>query len=170
MKISNIFNPLIILLLSVFSLSACEANSSNSIESGETKSAVSDQANPILTAYLQLKDDLVETNAKKAQKSAEKFVSTLQNATGDNIETIRSAANTIAKSTNVEEQRVAFETLSDAFYLYAQKEDMGVKIYRQYCPMAFDDKGAYWLSTEKKIMNPYFGDRMLHCGVVKEEF
>jgi len=47
---------------------------------------------------------------------------------------------------------------------------MGVKLYRQYCPMAFQNKGAYWLSSEKKIMNPYFGDKMLHCGVVKEEF
>ncbi|MEZ4690982.1 MAG: hypothetical protein R3A12_12710 [Ignavibacteria bacterium] len=30
--------------------------------------------------------------------------------------------------------------------------------YVVYCPMAFDRKGAYWLSKDKEIMNPYFGE------------
>ena len=30
--------------------------------------------------------------------------------------------------------------------------------------MAFDNKGAYWLSEEKEIRNPYFGSKMLTCG------
>ena len=34
--------------------------------------------------------------------------------------------------------------------------------------MAGNDKGAYWLSKESKIKNPYFGDEMLTCGSVKE--
>ncbi|HQE11916.1 MAG TPA: hypothetical protein PLQ78_04150 [Flavipsychrobacter sp.] len=48
----------------------------------------------------------------------------------------------------------------------AQLEHTGV--YRQYCPMAFNDKGAYWLSNEEKIMNPYFGKKMLTCGEVTD--
>jgi hypothetical protein len=35
--------------------------------------------------------------------------------------------------------------------------------------MAFNNEGAYWLSAEKEVNNPYFGDKMLHCGSVKEE-
>ena len=42
-------------------------------------------------------------------------------------------------------------------------------IYKQYCPMAFNNEGAYWLSESKDIMNPYFGDRMLKCGRVDAE-
>jgi len=34
--------------------------------------------------------------------------------------------------------------------------------------MADDNKGGYWLSTEKKIKNPYFGSKMIKCGKVKE--
>jgi Cu(I)/Ag(I) efflux system membrane fusion protein len=34
--------------------------------------------------------------------------------------------------------------------------------------MADNDTGGYWLSTEEQIMNPYFGDMMLHCGEVSE--
>ncbi len=41
-------------------------------------------------------------------------------------------------------------------------------VYLQYCPMAANGNGAYWLSDNKIVFNPYFGDRMLHCGSVKE--
>jgi membrane fusion protein, copper/silver efflux system len=42
------------------------------------------------------------------------------------------------------------------------------KVYRQFCPMAFDDKGAFWLSESDEILNPYFGDMMLNCGEVTD--
>ncbi|MFT6782718.1 MAG: Cu(I)/Ag(I) efflux system membrane fusion protein, partial [Saprospiraceae bacterium] len=41
--------------------------------------------------------------------------------------------------------------------------------YVQYCPMAKDNQGADWISTEKLIRNPYFGDKMMKCGSVKLE-
>ena len=41
-------------------------------------------------------------------------------------------------------------------------------LYLEYCPMANNNEGAYWLSNEKQIKNPYFGDMMLKCGSVKE--
>ena len=31
--------------------------------------------------------------------------------------------------------------------------------------MAFNNEGAYWLSDAEQIRNPYFGDKMLTCGV-----
>jgi len=30
------------------------------------------------------------------------------------------------------------------------------------------DKGAMWLSETTEIRNPYFGGKMLECGVVKK--
>ena len=41
-------------------------------------------------------------------------------------------------------------------------------LYKQYCPMAFNNQGAYWLAAEEEVNNPYFGDLMLHCGSVEE--
>jgi Cu(I)/Ag(I) efflux system membrane fusion protein len=35
--------------------------------------------------------------------------------------------------------------------------------------MAFNDKGAYWLSNISKIKNPYYGKKMLTCGEVAQE-
>jgi Cu(I)/Ag(I) efflux system membrane fusion protein len=34
--------------------------------------------------------------------------------------------------------------------------------------MAFDNKGAYWLSNVSEIKNPYFGEKMLTCGSVQD--
>jgi Cu(I)/Ag(I) efflux system membrane fusion protein len=42
-------------------------------------------------------------------------------------------------------------------------------IYVQHCPMADSNKGADWLSKEKEILNPYFGQDMLTCGEVKKK-
>jgi membrane fusion protein, copper/silver efflux system len=44
------------------------------------------------------------------------------------------------------------------------------RVYKMYCPMAFDDEGAYWLSDRDQILNPYFGDAMLSCGVIEQTY
>lgn len=43
------------------------------------------------------------------------------------------------------------------------------KLYVDYCPMANDNKGAYWLSRTKEIRNPYLGQKMPTCGEVRKE-
>ena len=35
--------------------------------------------------------------------------------------------------------------------------------------MVNNDEGAFWLSTEEEILNPYYGASMLRCGEVVEE-
>lgn len=54
--------------------------------------------------------------------------------------------------------------------MYQLVTDFGTSttLYKQYCPMALNDKGAYWLSAQSDIKNPYFGDAMLTCGEVQE--
>jgi hypothetical protein len=42
-------------------------------------------------------------------------------------------------------------------------------LYKDFCPMANNNKGAYWLSEVKDIKNPYFGSKMLKCGNVREQ-
>lgn len=68
-----------------------------------------------------------------------------------------------------EHQRLAFGALSGALYGLVKKA--GLKhsgMYREYCPMAFNEKGAYWLSDMPEIKNPYFGKKMLECGEVTD--
>ncbi len=70
-----------------------------------------------------------------------------------------------------EKQRLAFSGISSAMYAMLKRADLkNGGVYKQYCPMAFNDKGAFWLSEEEEIRNPYFGKKMLSCGEVQEKF
>jgi hypothetical protein len=76
----------------------------------------------------------------------------------------------ISKENDLEKQRASFEMISQAMYdLLQSLKPTGIHAYNQFCPMAFNDRGAYWLSAADSIMNPYFGKKMLHCGEVKED-
>jgi hypothetical protein len=76
---------------------------------------------------------------------------------------------TTIKDATCEKQRLAFGTLSSAMYGLLKNADLkNVKIYHEFCPMAFNDKGATWLSDESDIKNPYFGKKMMECGEVTD--
>ncbi len=68
-----------------------------------------------------------------------------------------------------EHQRLAFGPLSGA--MYGLIKNAGLKnahIYHEYCPMAYNEKGASWLSDDAEIKNPYFGKKMIECGEVTD--
>ena len=56
--------------------------------------------------------------------------------------------------------------------MYCTIKNFGLKqgnLFAIFCPMAFEGKGAYWISDSKTVQNPYFGSKMPACGEVKEE-
>ncbi|SIN81050.1 DUF3347 domain-containing protein [Chitinophaga niabensis] len=66
-------------------------------------------------------------------------------------------------------RRESFNMVSEMMYDLVKATGLkGSTVYRQYCPMAFNDKGAYWLSDKAEVLNPYFGDAMLTCGSVTD--
>ncbi len=82
---------------------------------------------------------------------------------------LKNNAERIKKSKDINEQREHFSSLtSDLLKIISAFGGNKQEVYHQYCPMAFDNSGGYWLSLNKQIENPYFGDKMLKCGVVRE--
>jgi hypothetical protein len=158
-----------------FSLS--EAYPDYSEVSAELKSHV--QA---LTAhYIELKDALVQTDAVQAKEVAAKLVGSLSAFVPEGLEgeqkeyydaqlaKVQQHAEAIEQTGDVEKQREAFLGLTQGIYAFVKTFDASQdELYFQYCPMAFGDKGAGWISDKKEIRNPYFGDKMLKCGKVKE--
>jgi len=73
---------------------------------------------------------------------------------------------------DIEEARKAFKGLSQSMLSLEQSfsHESSDSYYEIFCPMAFDNTGASWLSKEKDVNNPYFGASMLKCGEVKQEF
>ena len=74
----------------------------------------------------------------------------------------------IGNTEDVEKQRKQFDFLSQALIKTVQAFGAETTLYVQHCPMAFDNEGADWLAVEEGIRNPYFGDRMMKCGLVKK--
>ena len=117
--------------------------------------------------YMMLKDALVQTDTQAAKDAAAKLAASAAN---ENWSTeLVEAAKTIAASEEVEAQRTAFKTVTDGLIASLEANEGNAGVYVQYCPMAFDNTGASWLSMSDQIRNPYFGDKMLKCGKVTAE-
>jgi hypothetical protein len=147
-------------------MAACGKSEKSSEEQAQTATTETNEAlKVVLTGYFDVKNALVYDDAVKAKEAASALAAT----TGDYAGKLNESLNAIASTDDIEAQRVAFETLSMNLYDVAKEGGAGITIYKQYCPMAFDDKGAFWLSSEKQVLNPYFGASMLRCGKVEEE-
>jgi Cu(I)/Ag(I) efflux system membrane fusion protein len=139
------------------------------------------QLNTVFDQYIVLKDAFVQTDSKKAKQSVRQVQQSLSKVdmkllTGDAHTQwmdisgkIDTQLKKIGTTDKVEDQRIAFSTLSEQFYKAIKTFGlMGKTAYYQFCPMAFDNKGAYWLSESETIRNPYFGAKMIDCGETKE--
>ncbi|WP_299826546.1 efflux RND transporter periplasmic adaptor subunit [uncultured Pontibacter sp.] len=141
------------------------------------------QLNNALENYYTLKDALVASDPAAGSKAAAGFTAALNKVDMSQLDgsthakwmqllpALKSNASTIQKEKAVNEQREAFNVLSN--HLIEAVESFGVTedaVYKQWCPMANNDKGAFWLSDQKEIRNPYFGQAMLTCGEVKQTY
>ena len=119
------------------------------------------------THYIHLKNALVASDFQKAKSASESLVKAIHSVNGG--DKVHTEAAKVAQASSLEHQRKAFTALSNemATLVKSTEISMGV-VYLEYCPMANGNTGGYWLSNEKEIRNPYFGDKMLRCGSVKE--
>ena len=82
---------------------------------------------------------------------------------------VSSELKSIVSETDREERRKSFQIVSEQIYdLIRTVRYDRVVVYHQYCPMAFNDAGAFWLSNVADIKNPYLPKKMLTCGEVKD--
>lgn len=182
----------------IASLTACNNPSANSNKPAETAAAPApkgpvqsklDEAGTkalmnVVNAYYEVKNAMVATKAADATTAATKLsvaadsmAATLQKdstnmaALKQYVDTIQMQSKAIAaiQDESCEKQRLALGTLSSAMYGMLKAADLkNAGVYHEYCPMAFNNKGAYWLSSESEIKNPYFGKKMLECGEVTD--
>ena len=126
-----------------------------------------DMLNAVYQQYAALSKALVESDMAKA-KIAATAIETGAREMKDAGAVGKSAAK-IAGASDIETQRTAFSDLSNQLISLVKKAGMGSgELYVDFCPMALNDKGAYWISGIMEIRNPYFGDKMLNCGELKE--
>ncbi len=147
-------------------------------------SSRTEQIIEVLQSYYGLKNALTEDNASAADTYARQMMagisafplssggdSLLSSALQPLLVRIDSAVRMIVsvKDESCEYKRIAFKQVSDNMLLLVQTTGLKhIIIYKQYCPMAFNDQGACWLSKDPEIKNPYFGRKMLECGEVSD--
>lgn len=180
-------------IATVISFTACSNNGSKE----NTKVADSTNANTssndttkkhpvsideIVTAYLQLKNALVNDNGQEAAAAGKEISGALEKIDetsltpeqkkeyDDEKEDLKEHAEHIAENANkIHHQREHFDWLSSSLYELVKVFKPGKALYKDHCPMFNEGKGAIWLSEIKEIKNPYYGKKMITCGSVKEE-
>jgi Cu(I)/Ag(I) efflux system membrane fusion protein len=168
-----------IILILFFAALALNANCKTT-EFTTTDPAFQKQLASVFTSYVSLKDAFVASDASKVKDAVSQTLKSLSSVDMKLVKgadhnnwmnyqmTMEKALKEIQTATAIDAQRKSFSILSDALYKSIKTFGLGgLKAYYEFCPMALDG-GAYWLSTEQKIRNPYFGDKMLTCGSVKE--
>ncbi len=124
----------------------------------------SDRMKSVFSEYQQLRTALVASDAGNAQKAAGR----LADALAEDQAEVKSLSLSIASTDILEVQRSHFSELTASLDPLFREAITGGEIYRQFCPMAFEGKGGFWISDKEEIRNPYYGDQMLTCGKVTE--
>jgi hypothetical protein len=159
---------LLLMILVIITVNAQHDHNAHASASQEKAPAFKDENVTIAyNHYIHLKEALVSSNAEEAKKAAKELEQSL--GTLANSKKAMQVANKISSSSDTKDQRKSFSALSNEItnLVKGSKLTSG-SIYLEYCPMANNNEGAFWLSNEKEIKNPYFGDAMLKCGSVKE--
>jgi Cu(I)/Ag(I) efflux system membrane fusion protein len=139
------------------------------------------QLNEVLNEYIALKDAFVKEESSNIISQSEKIGGLLSKVDMKFLENkeaqtfwmslekqLRVAVSSILKTTVIKEQRNHFKQVSASLIEALQVFGVNEKVFITFCPMADSDKGAYWLSKDEKVINPYFGNAMLTCGEVKQ--
>lgn len=139
------------------------------------------QLKVIFDDYIKLKDALVKDNSKNVVKESKILLDNLTKVDMKQLtdkvahnhwmsleKEIKASGTSISKTSNIKEQRNHFKHLSAHLIKAVQQFGVNEKVYVEFCPMADNNNGAYWLSKEEKVINPYFGEAMLTCGEVKQ--
>ncbi len=139
------------------------------------------QLKDVFNDYIKLKDALVKDDSENAIIESKKLLDDLAKVDMKQLvdkeannhwmsleKDIKASVTSILTTSNIKEQRKYFKNFSSHLTNAIEVFGINEKVYHQFCPMADNNKGAYWLSKEEKVINPYFGDAMLTCGEVKQ--
>ncbi|MGV3502744.1 MAG: DUF3347 domain-containing protein [Adhaeribacter sp.] len=146
-------------------------------DGGPVKAALA----PLLDGYLKISEALAASEFQTARQQAQAIVAATDQVpvaqlsgeaksyASDKLKEIRQSADRMVQASDIKGLRAHLQALSEAtFSLTKAFGASDQTLYYQYCPMANQNQGGYWLSANKEIRNPYFGSGMLTCGSTEE--
>jgi Cu(I)/Ag(I) efflux system membrane fusion protein len=136
------------------------------------------QVDGLVSEYFNIQQALSHDNYKEAITFADAFMKKLDRvdmgllkdkahmAWMEHLALLKKSVNAIAAAKDIKTARDFFDDLSDSLYEVTKQFGLSTTqpVYRFFCPMANDNKGAYWLQNKTGTENPYFGSKMFKCG------
>lgn len=135
----------------------------------------------LLPYYMDLQEAFVATDLQKAKSNSKKLANYISSeiiSTNElkeskheqQIESLLSLSKGIDNDSDIEKARKKFSNISVLLIdIMDDTKSFDDELYVLKCPMATVGDSAVWLSKNKKVLNPYYGDEMLNCGFVKRE-
>lgn len=149
-------------LLIITTLALLSATSS--LVRAQDAPALMEPVKSVYDHYLKIQNDLANDTLKGVPDEANAITKAVQ---GDSMkmlpDTIAAEAQALNKAADLKSARVAFKSLSDSLIKYLADHNARKDYVEIYCPMA----KASWLQTNKDVNNPYLGQEMPTCGVIK---
>lgn len=180
-----------ILALSISLISfGVNAQNSNSVDAAKSEKSVSKanndfqiQLEAVYKENLKLNEAFVTSDAAKVKAAVKPVRDAVAIVNGNHLKDnaqkswlayskeLNQSLEQIENAENIKKQRNQFSAYNETLYKVIKEFGTnGEEIYFQHCPMALNNQGASWVSNSKEIRNPYYGEKMLKCGVVKETF
>jgi Cu(I)/Ag(I) efflux system membrane fusion protein len=148
--------------------------------SDQVPAAFKNQLNKVVEAYVALKEGLIEGDEKETAKYSSALLAALEKLDGNSLKGEAKAfwdekrsflfehARLSKEADTMDGKRENFIFLSQPLIKVVEAFGANQTLYVNYCPMAQDGKGAYWLSEVEEIRNPFMPEKMRTCGEVKD--
>ena len=134
--------------------------------SGKSLVVGDESLHALFLLYEQLSTALVNGEAAKATTTANSLHTGARELGWPQI---ASVAQEITTEESLGDKRTAFEQLGKIMEQSLRKKGLrSGAVYVHHCPMAFDNRGASWLSSGQETLNPYYGEEMLNCGAISD--
>lgn len=159
-----------------------KTDTSSQTAANNTPTSNGSSVNDVVSSYLNLKNALTNDNGNEAATAAKQMGDALSKVDesaltpeqkkvySDVKDDISEHSEHIASNgSNIAHQREHFDMLSQDMIDLVKTAGSTQTLYKDFCPMYNNKKGASWLSETKDIKNPYLGKEMPKCGEVKEE-
>ena len=174
----NGFYSLVLLFVVVY---ACERKAATaavkavpaSTKKVETIASQTLPTEPVLAQYMRIKNAMVSDDSLQTKAHIKAYPAIITAAAGaieenKGVLLVSQLQEQVANmlDSNFEDQRSQLIALTQTLIEWQQFAPAKEKVYVQYCPMY--KGGNAWLSMENKVLNPYYGSKMLRCGVVEK--
>ncbi len=137
---------------------------------------------PVLRHYLELQEALAKDALPEAKAAAMKLAKITGALTIKGPPEARAASVELARGLTahargiettgeVTSARGGFEALSEDVFGLLRRfgNPLGEALAFAFCPMAFGNRGAFWIQRGEVIDNPYFGATMRRCGEIRQK-